>query len=169
MRRRFLLVLATVLAMALWPATAVGASTTVSFEAEFKETFGRAASKECQHFLCGEGTVQGFGEATSTLDILRFDPIEGTNCADITLARTITLADGSTLDLVEEGIVCFPGSSFFAPGAQKSFGNPGEFEGTYTIKRGTGVFKGAKGTGSSSFVAAGDSGHSTLSGTITLP
>lgn len=169
MRRRILLPLATVLAMALWPAATAVATTTVSFEAEFKETFGRAASKECKHFLCGEGTVQGFGEATSILDIVRFDPIEGTNCADITLARTITLADGSTLNLLEEGVVCFPGSSSFAPGAEQSFGNPGEFEGTYTIKRGTGVFKGAKGTGSSRVIAAGDSGHSTLSGTITLP
>jgi hypothetical protein len=169
MWRRISLFLATLLAVTLWPVVGAGATTTLSFEAEFKETFGRAASKPCEHFLCGEGRVQGFGEATSTLDIVRFEPIEGTNCADIRLARTITLADGSTLDLAEEGIVCFPGSSFFAPGAPKSFGNPGEFEGTYTIRRGTGVFKGAKGTGSSSFTAAGDSGHSTLSGTITLP
>jgi hypothetical protein len=169
MWRRILLPVGVLLAVALWPAAPVGAVTTLSFQAEFKETFGRAASKPCQHFLCGEGTVQGFGEATSTLDIVRFEPMEGTNCADITLARTITVGDGSTLNLIEEGIVCFPGSSFFAPGARKSFGNPGEFEGTYTIKRGTGVFRGAKGTGSSRFTAAGDTGHSTLSGSITLP
>jgi hypothetical protein len=167
--RRILLPLATVLAMALWPAVTAAASTTQSFEAQFKETFGRAASKPCQHFFCGEGTVQGFGEATSTLDLVRFEPIEGTNCGEVTFARTITLADGSTLDLIEEGTVCFPGNSTFAPGAQQSFGNPFEFQGTYTIRRGTGVFKGAKGTGSSTIKSAGDSGHSTLSGTITLP
>lgn len=167
--RRILPAVVTVLAVALLPGVGAWAKTRVSFEAEFTETFGRAASKPCQHFLCGEGVVQGFGEATSTLDITRFEPIEGTNCADLTMARRITLAAGSTLDLVEEGIVCFPGSSFFAPGAQKSFGNPGEFEGTYTIRRGSGLFKGASGTGSSAFTAAGDAGHSTLSGTITLP
>jgi hypothetical protein len=119
--------------------------------------------------LCGEGTVAGFGAATSTLDIVSFEPIVGTNCADITLARVITLADGSALNLDEEGVVCFPGNSFLAPGSLRSFGNPGTFEGTYTVSGGTGVFAGASGTGSSTFKAAGDAGHSFLSGSLTLP
>jgi hypothetical protein len=169
MWRRILVPVATVLAVALWPVAGAVASATLSFQAEFKETFGRAASKPCEHFLCGEGTVRGFGNATSALDITSFEPIEGTNCADITLVRIITLADESTLELDEEGVVCFPGNSFFAPGAQRSFGNPGEFEGTYTITGGSGSFEGAEGTGSSTFRAAGDSGHSRLSGTIILP
>src|SRR5918996_1937418 len=111
MRRVLLFVL--VAAAAVLPTVSAWARTTVSFEAQFKETFGRASSKPCQHFLCGEGVVSGFGEATSTLDVRSFEPIEGTNCADITLQRIITLSDGSTRRLEEEGVVCFPGSSFF--------------------------------------------------------
>jgi hypothetical protein len=167
--RRISLLLAIVVFAVLWPAVGAVASTTQPFEAQFKETFGRAASKPCSHFLCGEGIVQGFGRATSTLDVTSFEPTE-TNCDNITFHRVITLEeDGSTLDLTEEGVVCFPGNSSDAPGAQKSFGNPGTFEGTYTIEGGSGVFAGAQGTGTSRLKAAGDSGHSTLSGTITLP
>ena len=60
-----------------------------------------------------------------------------------------TLSDGSTMQVDEEGVVCFPGKSFFAPGAQRSFGNPGTFEGMFTVTEGTGVFSGAEGTSSS--------------------
>jgi hypothetical protein len=167
--RRTLLFLLLTAAVAGAPTVGAWAQTTVSFQAQFKEAFGRAASKPCEHFLCGRGVVDGFGKATSTLDVTSFEPIEDTNCADITLQRVITLSDGSTLQVDEEGVVCFPGNSFFAPGAQRSFGNPGTFEGTFTVTEGTGVFSGAEGTGSSRFRAAGDAGHSSLSGTITLP
>ena len=169
MRRAILTLALSAATFAVSSASEALAQTTLSFEAEFKESFGRAASKPCEHFLCGRGTTAGFGAATSTLDIVSFEPIEETNCADITLARVITLADGSTLTLDEDGVVCFPGKSFLAPGSQQSFGNPGTFEGTYTITDGTGVFAGASGTGSTTFTAAGDAGHSVLSGSLTLP
>ena len=167
MRRTMLLVL--ILAAGLVSATpAASARTTASFEASFQESFGRATSTPCSHFLCGTGTVTGYGSATSILDITSFEPTSD-SCADTSLVRTITLvADGSTLNLTETGVVCFPGSSFTAPGAQVSFGNPGQFDGTYSIKNGSGVFKGAKGTGVDSFMAAGDTGHTSLSGTISL-
>ena len=138
--------------------------------AGFKETFGRAASKPCEHFLCGTGTVQGFGAATSEYDITGFEPIEDTSCADLTAVRVITLVgDGSTLTLDDTGVVCFPGASNTTPGSLVSFGNPGRFEGTFEVTDGTGVFEGASGSGTSRFRAAGDSGHSTLDGTISLP
>jgi hypothetical protein len=169
MRRAGVLVVLGVVAslfVVAWPAAA---KTTVSFQAEFKEAFGRAHSKPCSHFLCGTGTVQGFGEATSTWDPTSFEPIEGTNCALYTADRTITLvSDGSTLSLTEEGTVCFPGKSAEAVGALHSFGNPFEADATYTVTRGTGVFRGAKGSGTDHITTAGDAGHSQLSGTLTL-
>jgi hypothetical protein len=146
------------------------AKTTVTFSAEFKETFGRASSKPCEHFFCGTGTVAGFGAATSALDVTDFAPIEGTNCADFEAVRVITLvSDGSTLTLDESGTVCFPGQSFFTRGAQVSFGNPFQFETSWTVDRGTGVFRNAKGEGTDSSTGAGDGGHSSLTGTLTLP
>jgi hypothetical protein len=149
--------------------TAAAALAVESLHAGFKETFGRAASKPCEHFLCGTGTVQGFGAATSEYDITGFEPIEGTSCADLTAVRVITLVgDGSTLMLDEEGVVCFPGASNSTPGSLVSFGNPGRFEGTFDVGGGTGVFAGASGSGTSLFRAAGDSGHATLDGTISL-
>ena len=144
---------------------------TTSALASFKETFGRAHSKQpCEHFLCGTGTVAGYGAATSTFDITDFAPIGDTNCADLGAVRTITLvSDGSTLELDEAGTVCFPGNSASAPGAQKSFGNPGAIETTFTVSGGTGVFDGATGSGTDTDMPAGDSGHASLSGTLTLP
>ena len=151
-------------------ASAASALAAESLHAGFKETFGRAASKPCEHFLCGTGTVQGFGAATSEYDITGFEPIEGTSCADLTAVRVITLVgDGSTLTLDDTGVVCFPGASNSTPGSLVSFGNPGRFEGTFEVSGGTGVFEGASGSGTSLFRAAGDSGHASLDGTISLP
>jgi hypothetical protein len=79
------------------------------------------------------------------------------------------VSDGSTLELDEAGIVCFPGNSSLAPGAQKSFGNPGKIETTFAFSGGTGVFDGATGSGTDSDMPAGDSGHASLSGMLTLP
>jgi hypothetical protein len=169
MRKVMAVLVVGVLASAVWGAFPAAAKSTVSFGADFKEAFGRANSKPCSHFLCGTGTVTGFGDATSAFDLTFFAPIDGTNCANLAAVRTITLtSDGSTLTLDEDGVVCFPGTSFVAPGAQQSFGNPGVIDTTFTVKRGTGQFQGAKGTGTDHVTASGDSGHSTLSGSLTL-
>jgi hypothetical protein len=148
-----------------WPASAQ----TTAFNAKFKETFGRANSKPCSHFLCGTGTVQGYGAATSTWDPSSVTPIEGTNCATFTADRTITLVSGTgTLSLSEQGTVCFPGKSAQAVGTLHSFGNPFDATDTYTVTGGTGVFSGAEGSGTDHVSAAGDGGHSSLTGTLTL-
>lgn len=153
-------------------ASSATAATTTSFSASFFETFGRATAHSCSPdaFLCGTGTVSGFGDATEEVVLTFFDPesAAATGCSPLTLTRTITLSDGSTLVTEETGTVCFPGSSFGTRGSFVSFGNPASFEGTYTIVRGTGVFRGARGTGTSTFANAGDAGHASLSGTITL-
>jgi hypothetical protein len=170
MRRATMLVAVGLVATTLFAALPAQAKTTVAFSAEFKETFGRASSKSCEHFFCGVGTVAGYGAATSTFDLTDFAPIEGTNCADFEAVRVITLvSDGSTLTLDEVGTVCFPGQSFFTKGAQVSFGNPARIEATWTVDRGTGVFRNAKGSGTDINTNSGDEGHSSLSGTLTLP
>ena len=168
--RRGSLLLAAGVAVSLLISAPAGAATTSAFKASFKETFGRAHSKQpCEHFLCGAGTVTGYGAATSTFDITDFAPIGDTNCADLSAVRTITLVSGpSTLELDEVGTVCFPGNSTFAPGAQKSFGNPGKIQTTFTVSGGTGVFAGATGSGTARDMPAGDEGHASLSGTLTL-
>jgi hypothetical protein len=120
--------------------------------------------------FCGTGTITGFGEASSLTEVVSFENFDpAISCADVVLRRTITLEDGSTLVLMETGTVCFPGKSTLAPGTAKSFGNPFNIEATFTIVTGTGVFAGAQGTGTDVIKAAGDTGHSRLSGSITLP
>lgn len=169
MRRAVAFAGITVLVSALAPllAPAAGAKTTVAFQAEFKFTVGIAASKPCAHFLCGEGTVVGFGDATSTVDLTSFiPPTEGTNCGLFITDETITLAsDGSTLQLAESGTVCFPGSSFEVAVTN----GPYHSDGTFTVRHGTGAFQGAKGSGTVDARAGGDEQHETLSGTLTLP
>jgi hypothetical protein len=167
MRRAVAIAGITILVLALGPvlAPAAGAKTTVAFQAEFKYTFGMAASKPCAHFLCGEGTVAGFGDATSIVDVTSVSPIAETNCFLSTADETITLtSDGSTLRLENSLTVCFPGNSLQAP-----FAFPFDADGTFTVRHGTGVFQGAKGSGTLHVTAAGDAAHSTFSGTLTLP
>ena len=168
MRRLLLLGLLT--ALALVP---TASAATTSFSATFNESFGRATAHPCSvdAFVCGSGTIAGFGAATELWVITDFEPETAfeTGCSPLTLMRTITLTNGSTLVTEETGTICFPGVTFTTPGSARSFGNPGFFTGTYVIVEGTGVFEGATGSGASSFKAAGDTSRSTLSGTVTLP
>jgi hypothetical protein len=169
--RRVVALAGFVLTLAVAPvlfAQAARAETTVAFQAKFKESFGIAASKPCDHFVCGTGTVVGFGEATAFFDLTSFTPpIEGTNCGLFTGDQTITLVgDGSTLLLEISGTVCFPGNTFEA---SMGNGDPLRGEATFTIKLGTGVFDGATGGGTNESMGAGDQAHDTFSGTLTLP
>jgi hypothetical protein len=159
-----------VLTFALVPvlAQAARAETTVAFQATLKESFGIAASKPCDHFVCGTGTVVGFGDATTFFDLTSFTPpIEGTNCGLFTGDQTITLiSDGSTLQLEISGTVCFPGNTFEAAMGN---GDPLHGEATFTVKLGTGIFDGATGGGTNESRGAGDQAHDTFSGTLTFP
>jgi hypothetical protein len=171
--RRLVLVLCLLL-MSLVAASPAMAATTQAFEARFNEGFGRATAHPCPttelFSFCGTGTITGFGDATSLTEVVSFENLDPeTACADVVLRRTITLADGSSLVLMETGTVCFPGKSSLAPGTAKSFGNPFRIEATFTIVSGTGAFEGAQGSGTDVIMAAGDTGHSELSGLITLP
>jgi len=171
--RRLALVLCLLL-VSLVVASPAMAATTQAFEARFNEGFGRATAHPCPttelFSFCGTGTITGFGDATSLTEVVSFENFDPeTSCADVVLRRTLTLADGSSLVLMETGIACFPGKSSLAPGAATSFGNPFRIETTFTIVSGTGVFEGAQGSGTDVIMAAGDTGHSELSGLITLP
>jgi hypothetical protein len=171
--RRLALVLCLLL-VSLVVASPAMAATTQAFEARFNEGFGRATAHPCPttelFSFCGTGTITGFGDATSLTEVVSFENFDPeTSCADVVLRRTITLADGSSLVLMETGTVCFPGKSSLAPGSAKSFGNPFRIEATFTIVSGTGIFEGAQGSGTDVIMTAGDTGHSELSGLITLP
>lgn len=100
-----------------------GAASRGEFKAQFQDG-------ECTtHDLCGRGLVEGYGHASTTLDITGagFDP--STGCLiDVTAVRDVALVDdpSSTLTLsLTDGVIC---------------DNKGSA--TFTISAGTGVFAG---------------------------
>jgi hypothetical protein len=155
-------------ALALVFAQAARAETIMAFQARFKESFGIAASKPCDHFVCGAGTVVGFGDATTFFDLTSFTPpIAGTHCGLFTGDQTIMLVtDGSTLQLEISGTVCFPGDTFEAAMGN---GDPLHGEANFTVKLGTGIFDGATGGGTNESMGAGDQAHDTFIGTLIFP
>jgi hypothetical protein len=167
MRRSTLVVMVVAAFTTLLVASPASAST-IPFEASFQEFFGKSAAHPCQGaFACGTGTVAGFGAATSTFNILDFSGFDPeTGCGTGTFERVITLSDGSTLTLIETGTACTPGKSTSAPGAARSFGNPTFLNATFTVVGGTGAFEGLTGSGTTANLLAGESGHTTLSGTL---
>jgi hypothetical protein len=168
MRRGILL--AIVILVGAVATTAVAATRTTTLEASFQVFYGKSAAHPCDAFFCGAGTVQGYGPATFTFNLLTFSGFDESGCGTLTAEEIITLDDGSgSLRLAESGTVCgaSPGSTF-APGAEHSFGNPYSLDLTYTVKGGTGIFANAKGTGSVTIRTAGESGHKTVSGTLVL-
>jgi hypothetical protein len=165
--RKAVLLAAALLALAA--ASTVSAQPT-TLDSRFQEFFGRSTPHPCATFLCGTTRdFAGFGRATSTFEVLTFELDPATACGDTTIRYTITLSSGAgTLTVFGDGTVCFPGNSTFAPGAMKSFGNPFRLTFTWTVTGGTGVFAGASGGGTGTSKGAGETGHTELSGTITL-
>jgi hypothetical protein len=100
-----------------------GAASDREFKAQFQDV-------ECTtHNLCGSGLVEGYGHATTTLDITgaEFDPATGC-LINVTALRDVVLVDDptSTLTLaLADGLIC---------------GNKGSA--TFTISAATGVFTG---------------------------
>ena len=100
-----------------------GAASDREFKAQFQDV-------ECAtHNLCGSGLVEGYGHATTTLDITgaEFDPATGC-LINVTALRDVVLVDDptSTLTLaLADGLIC---------------GNKGSA--TFTISAATGVFTG---------------------------
>jgi len=166
--RRLVSVLAAVGLLLTLSSLPVAAQTTITFRSIVHETFERRASAEpcvfdevAETFTCpGTGTVQGFGQVTSSIV---FSPTAPP-------VRTLTFADGSTLVLAEDEFISFrtPGSSHDAPGAQVSFGNPFFFEVTWVVVGGTGLFAGASGSGTQIVQGAGDVTNIKMIGTLTF-
>jgi len=119
MRRTFL---AFVL-LALGMTAAATAASPTEFKAQFRDS-------ECTtHDLCGSGLVEGYGHASTTLDITGavFDPATGC-LINVTAVRDVELVDdpSSTLTLaLTDGVI---------------FGNKGSA--TFTISAATGLFAG---------------------------
>ena len=165
MRRISALLLASLMALVV-VAPAFG-TTTISFHAFVKETFGRAPSDVPCEFDEDSVTCYGSGNAgrygqISSVGTFVFDGAIKT--------RIITTSDGSTLTLSEDlPMFWTPGNSASAPGALVSFGNPGFIEGTFEVIGGTGALAGAAGSGTIHIVLAGNTIQIWFDGTLVLP
>lgn len=161
MRRPFAVVLlaATVCAIAAAPAAAR------SFSASFDDRLRNHEAPTCDATFCLARGSTGPGPATLAVDVTSFEPT-GRSTADATTLAVITLADGSTLTLEQEGVVRWPGNSTNAPGSLRSFGNPFTYTATWEVVGGTGRFAGADGTGTSVLSGAGAVLRAAFDGTI---
>jgi hypothetical protein len=134
----------------------------------FQLFFGKSRAHPCQPgtFICGVGSIDGLGQATTTITLTGIDDFDGT-CFTLTADEEITMADGSgTLTLAEAGTFCAPSAEAVRlDNGLKSFGNPYSISLTYSVSGGSGVFDGASGTGVVSGKVAGESGQSTVIGT----
>jgi hypothetical protein len=162
---RRLATLVAALALSAASATSVAAATP-PFQATFYQIYSQCPNNPPTLVFCGEGTVVGYGPATSTAGLTGpLTPIVGTDCFTVHARRTITMDDGSgTLTLAELGTKCPPSAQ-----ANVGGGDPYTVAKTYTVSAGTGVFAGATGAGTDVNRSGGDSQVSVLSGTLSLP
>jgi hypothetical protein len=147
--------------------TSVATATTITFSATLKENFGREASAQpcvlddqAQTITCfGFGSVASLGRVTQAIGVFDFSG------ETPTFTRTWVFSDGSTLvtsEIFGEGST--PGNSQNgAPG----YGQPSFQTATWEVTGGTGRFANASGSGTSKFVAAGDTIVLTFSGSLT--
>jgi hypothetical protein len=165
MIRRFV-VLPAALALSLAYA-ATTAAATPNFEGTFVDVYSQCPTNPPSLVFCGDGTVPGFGRASSTVGLTALPaPIPDSDCETIHAIRTITLLDGSgALTLSESGTLCPPSSSAGA----YAVGGPFTVAKAYTVVGGSGVFAGATGSGSDVNRSAGNSQVSVLDGTLWLP
>jgi hypothetical protein len=116
-----------VLSVLLLGVVAVPFSAAAASPGEFKAQFH---DDDCvTHALCGTGLVEGYGHATTTLDLTGADFDPATGCLiHVTAVRDVQLVDDPsstlTLDLFD-GVIC---------------GNKGSA--TFTVSGGTGAFTG---------------------------
>jgi hypothetical protein len=152
------------------------ASTTDTFEAQFRQHFGRgvgASAGSCAVDFCGTGQIAGYGEAELTLIATSTAVTSIAGCGFalvVTGTAKIRLEEASTLVLDEAGTYCLPGGSTFAPGSFfHSYGNPWEIDATYDVVGGTGVFAGATGSGTNTIREGGDAQVAVYSGALKVP
>jgi hypothetical protein len=103
--------------------------------------------------FCGTA-LTNYGAATWTSSPVNFAPYSAT-CDSYESTTTFVLGDGSTLVLDETGLACGPAASFSAPGGFKSYGNPFDVAGSWTVQAATGQFSSVNGEGTNTLRAAG--------------
>jgi len=159
--RRYLgMALAAPLALAL---AGPVAADTVSFEAVFRESFGRGNAASGVGHVGGALVTEVF---TFGGEVRTGDP----RCPARTIGTTVfTWPDGSTVTVDERWLICFPGFSREAPGSAVSYGNPEHSTGTFEIVDGSGVFRDIAGGGTITAKFAGDIIVIHYSGSATLP
>jgi hypothetical protein len=140
---------------------------TGSFRAVIHEDFGRRASaRPCVVVAAGlrcagDGPVQGYGTATSQAIY---------TAGGLTGVRTLTFADGSTLELAETHTPnAFPGDSHESSGRPARIGRPNRDTFTWIVTGGSGAFAGATGSGSGASVLAGDQLTFWFTGAVSVP
>jgi hypothetical protein len=137
--RRLLLLPALVVALSL--AVAGGASAQAGFQATVKGN--NPKPKPCPNgdYVCGSATTND-GDATWTFDPTgETPPPPGAPCGSYEATVTFALSDGSsTLVLDENGTICGPGNSIWAPGQLHSNGNPFYLTGSWMVETATGEF-----------------------------
>jgi hypothetical protein len=114
--QRFVLLTLLAFGVAAAAALAAGAAPRGEFKAQFQDD-------DCvTHALCGTGVVEGYGHATTTLDLTGadFDPASGC-LINVTAVRDVQLVDDPsstlTLDLFD-GVICDnKGSAMFTTSA----------------------------------------------------
>ncbi len=165
MVRRFMALGAALLLLGAVAGPALAATT--SFRAVIHEDFGRRASaRTCVVVAAGlrcdgDGPVQGYGTVTSQAIY---------SAGGLTGVRTLTFADGGTLELAETHTAnAFPGRSHDAPGTPSRTGRPNRDTFTWVVTGGTGAFAGATGSGSGASVLAGDQLTFWLTGSVSVP
>lgn len=148
---------------------------TILFEAELTVNIPRLKPCDGDVLICGTAHLSPYGEAgyTLTVDSLEPQPLTcvapggTTTGAAYTAIATFTLADGSTLALSEEGLVCGPGRSLSAPASWRTYGNPVDGSGRWSVRSATGQFSGLTGAGTDAFHTSGADFRITYLGTLT--
>jgi hypothetical protein len=109
----------------------------------------------CEGVFCASVSVPGYGEGTFTFTDESFEPVSR-SCAEYTGTARIEFedADLDPIVMAETGLVCFPGTSFNAPGGLRSFGNPFLQTGTFVIEEGPPELIGLTGTSDVRFAGA---------------
>ena len=165
MLRRLMALVAALMLLGMSAGSALGA--TSAFKAVIHEDFGRReAARTCVVVAAGlrcdgDGPVMGYGTVTSQAIY---------TAGGITGVRTLTFADGSTLDLAEIHTPNdFPGDSHDSSGRPARIGRPNRDTFTWTVTGGTGAFAGATGSGTGASVLAGDELTFWFTGSVSVP
>ena len=142
MRRSLLVLLAATVVLGVSAAPAAAQT----LEIKFRTALTKPHST-CEAIFCSPVSVPGYGAGTLTFTDTSFEPFSR-SCADYTGISQIDFADPSvpTLVMDESGVVCFPGNSFNAPGAMRSYGNPFRQTGTFVVTEGPAELVGLTGT-----------------------